>query len=168
MAGLKDFDLDKLDDEQIANLLENYRKAGKTEEPKYTEILAEHARRQGKGLSFEKSLAAIRDAASRGQFLSYKQLAEASGLKWSFAVRHAMPSHLWNLLEYSYRNGLPLLSAIVVNQKNVGTGDMEPETLRGFIAGARDLGIAVTDERQFLKEQQEEVFRRAKEGRLNV
>lgn len=168
MGRLKDFDLDKLDDEQIANLLENYRKAGKTEEPKYMEILAEYARRWGKGLSFEKSIAAIRDAASRGQFLSYKQLAEASGLNWSFAVRHVMPSHLWNLLEYSYRNGLPLLSAIVVNQKNVGTGDMEPETLRGFIAGVRDLGLPVTDDRQFLKEQQAEIFGRAKEGTLNV
>lgn len=168
MGGLKNFDLDKLDDEQVTNLLENYRKAGQTEEPKYSEILAEYARRRGRGLSFEKSVAAISDAASRGQFLSYKQLAEASGLKWSFAVRHAMPSHLGNLLEYSYRNGLPLLSAIVVNQKNVGTGEMEPDTLRGFIAGARDLGITVTDDRQFLEEKQEEVFRRAKEGTLNV
>lgn len=168
MGGLKDFDLDKLDDKQIANLLENYRKAGKTEEPKYTEILAEYARRRGKGLSFDKSLAAIRDAASRGQFLSYKQLAEASGLKWSFAVRHAMPSHLFNLLEYAHRNGLPLLSAIVVNQENVDTGEMEPETLRGFVAGARDLGIPVADERQFLKDQQDDVFRRAREGTLNV
>lgn len=168
MAGLKDFDLDKLDDEQIANLLENYRKAGKTEEPKYTEILALYDRRRGKGLSFESSFAAIRDAAFRGQFLSYKQLAEASGLQWSFAVRYAMPSHLQNLLEYSYRNGLPLLSAIVVNQKNVDTGDMEPETLRGFITGARDLGITVTDEGQFLKDQQQEVFRRAREGTLNA
>jgi len=168
MGGLKDFDLDRLDDGQVANLLENYRKAGKTEEPKYTEILAEYARRKGKGLSFEKSLAAIRDAASRGQFLGYKQLAEASGLEWSVAVHYAMPGHLWDLVEYSHRKGLPLLSAIVVNQKNLETGAMEPETRHGFITAARDLGIVVTEERKFLKKQQEEIFRRAREGTLNV
>jgi len=168
MREPKDFDIKGLSDKEIATLLENYRKAGQTEHPKYVSILEEKALREGKGLSFEKSLAAIRQAASERRFLSYKQLAEASGLEWSFSVRHAIPAHLWNLVEYAHRNGLPLLSAIVVNQKHLETGDMEPETLRGFIIAAGDVGIPVTDERKFLKEQQEEIFRRAKEGTLNV
>ena len=45
------------------------------------------------------------------------------------------------------RNGWPLLSAIVVNQQNVETGDMEPLTLKGFAEAARALGYAVRDGR---------------------
>ncbi len=52
-----------------------------------------------------------------------------------------------------------MLSAIVVNKLNVTTGEMEPETLNGFIRAARDLGYVITDERRFLREQQELVFR---------
>jgi hypothetical protein len=48
-----------------------------------------------------------------------------------------------------------MLSAIVVNKPNVGTGTMEPETLKGFIAAARDLGYSVSDEEEFLREQQD-------------
>jgi hypothetical protein len=35
---------------------------------------------------------------------------------------------------------------------------MEPETLKGFIAAARDLGYSVSDEEGFLREQQDRVF----------
>ena len=42
--------------------------------------------------------------------------------------------------------GWPLLSAIVVNQQNVATGDMEPTTLNGFVEAARALGYVVADE----------------------
>ncbi len=52
-----------------------------------------------------------------------------------------------------------MLSAIVVNQRNIATGKMEPETLKGFIGAAKDLGYVVTAEEGFLKEQQDLVFR---------
>jgi hypothetical protein len=51
-----------------------------------------------------------------------------------------------------------LLSAIVVNKPNVETGKMEPDTLKGFIGAARELGYPITDEQAFLKEQQARVF----------
>jgi hypothetical protein len=51
-----------------------------------------------------------------------------------------------------------MLSAIVVNKPNVRSGVMEPETLKGFVAAARDLGYPVTDEEAFLREQQVRVF----------
>jgi hypothetical protein len=35
---------------------------------------------------------------------------------------------------------------------------MEPETFRGFIAAARDLGYSVTSEEDFLQQQQKLVF----------
>jgi len=55
-----------------------------------------------------------------------------------------------------------MLSAIVVNKPNVASGRMEPETLKGFIAAAKELGLSVTDEETFLRDQQRLVFEWAK------
>src|ERR1700676_3971130 len=99
----------------------------------------------------------IRGAAKERRFLSYKELSNASGADWG-QVHYAIFKHLWNLLEYAHRNNWPMLTAIVVNQLNVGTGKMDPKTLKGFITAARDLGYAVTDEESFLREQQARVF----------
>jgi hypothetical protein len=51
-----------------------------------------------------------------------------------------------------------MLSAVVVNKPNVDSGKMEPETLKGFIAAARELGYSILDDEAFLKEQQDKVF----------
>jgi 5-methylcytosine-specific restriction protein B len=55
-----------------------------------------------------------------------------------------------------------MLSAVVVNKQNVASGRMEQETLKGFIAAARELGLSITDEEAFLREQQCRVFEWAK------
>ena len=55
-----------------------------------------------------------------------------------------------------------MLSAVVVNKQNLGTGKMEPDTLKGFVAAARQLGHEVNDDETFLREQQELVFEWAK------
>jgi hypothetical protein len=143
--------------EQLENLIENHRKKGETRAPLYLDARRELERRKGKGLDFEKSREIILAAARAGRFLSYKQLADASGADWN-QVHYAIGSHLWELVEYADRNGWPLLSAIVVNKSNVETGVMEPETLKGFIAAARELGYSVTNDTKFLKEQQTRVF----------
>jgi hypothetical protein len=57
-----------------------------------------------------------------------------------------------------------LLSAIVVNKPNVETGKMEPDTLKGFIGAARELGYPIADEQAFPKEQQARVFAWAQGG----
>jgi hypothetical protein len=75
-----------------------------------------------------------------------------------------MNAHLGDLIEYAHRRGWPLLSAIVVNQKNVETGDMEPRTLKGFVTAAKELGYVFTDGETFLREQQEAVFQWARRG----
>lgn len=69
-----------------------------------------------------------------------------------------MNEHLGSLVEFAHRNGWPLLSAIVVNQSNLKTGELEESSLKGFVTAARLLGIPVGDERAFLREQQERVF----------
>ena len=56
-----------------------------------------------------------------------------------------------------------MLSAVVVNKPNVASGNMEPETLKGFIAAARELGLSITDEKAFLRDQQRRVFEWARQ-----
>lgn len=142
---------------QLENLIRNHRDKDATDVPLYQEALEELARRKGKGLDFDKSLAAIRQAASEGRFKSYGELAKASGCEW-VKVRRAMNSHLYALVEFAHRKGWPLLSSIVVNQNNLDTGKLDPSSLKGFVTAARLLDIPVTDEEAFLREQQQKVF----------
>jgi hypothetical protein len=123
------------------------------------EAIAEDDRRRGKGLSFSKSIDVIRKAAAEGRFISYKELAEESGADWN-QVRYLLGKHLWSLVEYAHGMGWPMLSAIVVNKQNVSSGAMESETLKGFIAAAKELfpPFVITDEKAFLREQQRRVF----------
>jgi hypothetical protein len=150
------------DDQQLRNVIENHRKNGKLHEPYYLAALDELARRKGHGLDFQKSFELIRKAAAGKRFLSYKEMADASGSDWS-KVRYAINTHLGDLIDYAHGKGWPLLSAIVVNQQNVATGDMEPATLKGFVAAARALGYAVTEDVAFLRDQQRRVFEWAAE-----
>jgi hypothetical protein len=105
----------------------------------------------------------VRSAARQRKFLSYKELADASGVAFNKA-RYAINDHLWQLVEYAHRRGWPLLSAIIVNKSNVRTGDMEPRTLKGFISAAHDLSYPVTDVHAFLHKQQACVFEWAAAG----
>jgi len=154
--------LSKLTDQQLKNIIENYRRKAMTSESMYVEALAEQARRIGNGLDFNKSYNAIWRSAVQGRFMSYKDLADASGAEFS-KVRYSIGQHLWTLVEYAYRKGWPMLSAVVVNKANVASGDMEPETLKGFIAAAKELGLSITDEEAFLRDQQKRVFEWARQ-----
>lgn len=150
-------DVTKATDQELQNLVDNHRRAAATNAPLYLDALGELERRKGNGLDFDKSYAAILNAAKKRQFLSYKDLADASGADWQ-RVHYSIGRHLGALVEYAHRRGWPLLSAIVVNKPNVKTGEMEPETLRGFIGIARYLEIPVVDEEAFLRSQQTAVF----------
>jgi hypothetical protein len=154
-------DVTKLSDQQLGNIIENHRRKGATHTSVYIDALAEQARRAGKGLDFDKSFEVIRRAAAEHRFVSYKELADASGTDWN-QVHYSIGGHLWSLVEYAHRKGWPMLSAVVVNKQNVASGNMEPETLKGFIAAARELGFSITDEEAFLREQQRRVFEWAK------
>lgn len=142
---------------ELQNLVQNHRDRGMVEEQAYVEALEELGRRKGLGLDFQKSFKLIRHYAENKQFLSYKQLAEESGLEWE-KVRYAVNTHLGDLIEYSHRRGWPLLSAIVVNQEHLETGDMKPTALQGFVTAAKSLGYSIADDDKFLKEQQTRVF----------
>jgi hypothetical protein len=129
--------------------------------PEYLAALEERERRQGSGLDFRKTFAIVSKAASEGRYVSYGEVAVFSGLTWKTA-RRLMPKHLGNLCEYAHRKGWPLLSSVIVNKENLRTGELEPQSLDGFIKAARELGYLVTDEMAFLREQQQRVFEWAK------
>lgn len=73
-------------------------------------------------------------------------------------VHWQMGDHLTRLCEYAHRRGWPLLSAIVVNEDNVGSGNLKPDSLAGFVSVARELGFPVLEPHQFLREEQQRVF----------
>jgi hypothetical protein len=156
-------DIEKLSTPQIETLIQNHRTKKATESPLYADALRELEKRKGKGLDFDKSLSIIWQAAREGRYLSYKDLADASGADW-LQVHYEIGRHIWRLVEYAHQKKLPMLSAIVVNKPNVDSGRMEPDTLKGFIGAARLLGYTVTDEEAFLKEQQARVFAMVKEN----
>jgi hypothetical protein len=150
-------DVTKLTDQQLKNVIENYRRKSMTENATYVDALAENARRTGHGLDFDKSFEIIRHAAADRRFVCYKDLADASGADWN-KVHYSVFDHLWSLVEYAHRKGWPMLSAVVVNKANLATGSMDPQTIKGFLAAARALGFAITDGETFLRDQQRQVF----------
>lgn len=99
----------------------------------------------------------IREAARAGRFVSYGQVADAQGAEWA-RVRQAMGRHLLNVCAAAMAEGGPMISAIVVNRTHLATGDMDEGTLAGFLASARELGLAVEDGRAFLRAQQRATF----------
>lgn len=158
-------DVTKLSDEQLNNLIENHRRHRAKDAPVFIDALRVRQIRKGKGLEFDKSFCIIKAAARERKFVSYKDLADACGADWN-QVHYAIGGHMWDLVEFAHLNGWPMLSAVVVNKPNVDSGKMEPETLKGFIAAAQDLGYVITDEEAFLREQQAKVFAWASAGGL--
>lgn len=137
-------------DQWIAN---HERGADGTGRPLYRQLLEERARRAQltQKLNLEKSLDLLKDAARRGICITYGDLASASGIEWSQA-RHQMNGprgHLDRLLDLCHARGLPLLTAICVNQAGVSAGELGNDALVGFTTCARRLGLVVTDDRAF-------------------
>lgn len=132
---------------------------GRKQEPLYLDVLRELEQRRSKGFDFHCSMELIWKAARERRFLSYKQLADESGVPWSQAHR-TIPGHLGELIAYAHHKGWPLLSAVVVNQEGVATGRMAANARAGFVRAARELGISVgADEAGFVDQEQERVFK---------
>lgn len=152
-----DFDVKTLSDDGLTNVIDNHRAKGAASQTLYIEALAEQARRKHGGLDFATTIKVLTEAAKCGTFVSYKQLADASGAKWS-KVHWSVGPHLDSLIEYCHLRDLPILSAIVVNQTNVDDGTLEPDSLKGFVAGVRGVGISVTDGESYYREEHQRVF----------
>ncbi len=112
-------------------------------------------------LSLEKTYQFIRKAALDRRFVSYRDIADASGVPWRAAFRR-MPQHLGQLVLLTHRRGWPLPSSIVVPTGEVATGKLEGTAREGLIAAAKDVGLDVGDPEEFVKDQQHKVFEWAK------
>jgi hypothetical protein len=143
-------DLSEKDDKELDQWIINHeREPGGTAKPRYLQLLEERARRtQAKQqLDFGRSLEHLKQTAIRQVCTTYGDLSKASGLEWSKA-RYQMNGsggHLERLLELCHARGLPLLTAICVNQSSVLECELGEDALAGFAAGARRLGRDFTD-----------------------
>ena len=147
-------------DNEIEIWIKNHEKRNATDGNLYKSLLEERARRNSSGLRIEVSLSHLIEAAKQGKFTTYGDVGKANGVSWN-AARHAMNGeggHLDNLLDLCHARGMPLLTALCVNQQSVDTGDLSSESMRGFIKGAKRLGYLVTDEKAFLRECQQASF----------
>ena len=110
-------------------------------------------------LDVDKSIEAIRSAAAERKFISYGSVARASDVLWSAKVRSLMRPHLEGVCEKMLGEAGAMISAIVVNKTNLVSGELDPQSLTGFIDCARRLGLGVVDDRdKFLREQQTLTF----------
>ncbi|TCZ61399.1 hypothetical protein [Roseicella aquatilis] len=112
----------------------------------------------GEGLRLEATLGLIRRAAEARRFVSYGEVAAASGLPWN-AARRRMDPHLFALCQRATERGWPLLSALVVDKQSVPHGAMRGRPLVGFARAAERLGrIVGGDAASFLADEQARVF----------
>lgn len=154
---------EQFDLKQLEQLVENYNRRGEVHGADFAALLRE---REAKRADLQepdlyKSLELLKARAREGRFVSYGELAGASGLTWTHTLRARMSgpkSHLDRLLDLCNSQRLPLLTAICVNKGNLATGDLEEFALAGFVAGAKRLHRQVGEEQAFLRQCQEECF----------
>jgi 5-methylcytosine-specific restriction protein B len=114
-------------------------------------------------LDINKTYKTILAGAREGRFVTYGELAAASGVEWKKA-RRPLPQQLGQLVTIAHERGWPLLSAIVVNKDQVDSGALEGDSLAGFLAAADMVGLKVDDPKSFLRDQQKAVFEWAKKA----
>jgi hypothetical protein len=108
--------------------------------------------------NMEKTVATILDHGQRGRFLSYRDVASASGLEWGNVFRQISP-HLDAVCSYSHCKGWPLLTAIVVSHQNLASGEMTVANRKGFLEAAKGAGRNVDiEDVAFVKREQQRVF----------
>lgn len=161
-------DLSQKKDREVEQWILNHENAGATQTPLYKALLEDRASRSEAKvgqLEINKSLAALRLAAKEQRCVTYGDLANASNVPWAQA-RHRMNGangHLDRLVDVCHARGLPLLSAICVNESGRETGELEANALSGFAAAARRVGFVFSDDRDFHRQAREECFRWGRE-----
>lgn len=150
-------------DTEIEQWIHNHEQQGATKVSLYLALLEERARRtQTRGhLDVNKSLELLVQAAKNQKFVTYGDLAKASGIAWKQA-RHRMNGangHLDRLVDICHARGLPLLAAVCVNESGRVSGSLESAALSGFAAAARRIGFIFDDDADFHRRMCEECFR---------
>jgi 5-methylcytosine-specific restriction protein B len=108
--------------------------------------------------NMEKTIAAIRKHGRVRNFLSYKDISDASGLNW-VKTRRGVGPHLDALSAHCNDQGWPLLTAIVVQKDKIDTGEMTAEHLKEFLSAGQAAGREVDiEDVAFMKREQQRVF----------
>jgi hypothetical protein len=97
-------DLAAKSDAELENIVANHRRLQKYNVPLFLEALAILERKKSRGFDIEKTIAIIRDSAREQRFLNYRDIAQASGLEWSY-VHWAIGPHLMAVCEYAHGKG---------------------------------------------------------------
>lgn len=151
-------DLDSKATKDLQTIVANCVRLNRTSDPMFLAANAILATRMTGEYNLEKTIAAICKQGRLRSFLTYKDIADASGLNWVKSRRGVMP-HLDALSFHTVGKGWPLLASIVVTKEKVDTGDMSPENLKMFLDGAREAGVEIDlDGFAFLKREQQRVF----------
>lgn len=133
-------DLTEKTDQQIQNLIENHRQAGKLGAPLAVAAIEEQARRN-KTFSFKAGFDFLLNAARDGRAVNYRQLAEAGGVLKPGGVWHqhmARKLPLSQIVDYAHSHNLPAITALVETTQGV-----TDSILSGFQKGLDDTGISV-------------------------
>ena len=143
----------------LQNTIDNFVRRDMGGDQRCLDARDEMDRLQSGGLGFSVSLAAIRDAAALGHFISYGTLADASGVDWKRA-RRPIYRHLEALCVWANDQGFPLITAVVVEKDCMSTGHLSEGPLAGFLRAAEVCGVPVPEDKQaFVREQQMATFR---------
>jgi hypothetical protein len=151
-------DLESKDTKDLQTIVDNCVRLHRTSDPRYiaaSRIL--EARRTG-DYDLEKTIAVICDFGRQRRFLSYKHVADASGLDWANVFRQ-INLHLDQVCIYCHDKGWPLLTAIVVNGTKLESGEMTPANRKGFLDAAKGAGRDIDLEQvEFVRREQQRVF----------
>jgi 5-methylcytosine-specific restriction protein B len=151
-------DLDSKQTKDLETIVANCVRLKRTSDPVFAaanKIL--ETRRTGE-YNMEKTIATIRKHGRVRNFLSYKDVADASGLNW-VKTRRGVGPHLDALSVYATEQGWPNLTSIVVQKDKVETGEMTKDHLKGFLEGVRNAGQDVDlEDVAFVKREQQRVF----------
>ncbi len=151
-------DLESKATKDLETIIANCVRLKRTADPVYAAAMKILETRRSGEYNMEKTIATIRRQGQLRSFLSYKDIADASGLNWVKSPRGVGP-HLDAVCVYTTGKGWPLLTSIVVDKDKVDTGEMTQENLKGFLdavqAAGREVDIA---DAAFVKREQQRVF----------
>ena len=127
-------------DQQIQNLIDNHRRAGKLDAPLAVAAIEEQARRNT-SFDFKAGIEFLLQAAREGRAVNYRQLAEAGGVlntgdAWQQHMTRKIP--LPQIVDYAYTHDMPAITALIETTQGV-----TDRILAGFQKGLNDTGIRV-------------------------
>lgn len=133
-------DMTKKTDQQIQNLIDNHRRAGKLTSALAVAAVAEQVRRNST-FDFKAGIEFLIMAAREKRPVNYRQLAEAGGVlkpgdRWHQHMARKIP--LSQIVDYAHTQNLPAITALIET-----TQGLTDSILAGFKKGLDDTGIRV-------------------------